>query len=64
MRGVVRTRFRKRGSIAADERGALDAGGRAAAAPAGGVLEKSYRSSGLPSKRSSIVHAVRKIAPI
>jgi len=30
----------------------------------GGALAKSYRSSGLPSKRSSIVHAVRKIAPI
>ena len=33
MRGVVRTRFRKAGSIAAGERGAFDAGGRAAADP-------------------------------
>jgi hypothetical protein len=31
---------------------------------AGGVLAKPYRSSGLPSKRSSIVHAVPMTAPI
>jgi hypothetical protein len=33
MHGIVRTQFRKAGSIAADERGAFDAGGRAAADP-------------------------------
>ena len=33
MHGIVRTRFRKAGSIAADECGAFDAGGPAAADP-------------------------------
>lgn len=66
MHGVVRTRFL--GNIArpgaspptSAPRSMLE--GRRSIV--GGVLAKSYRSSGLQSRRSSLVHAVRKIAPI
>jgi hypothetical protein len=51
--------LRKAGSIAANERGPFDAGGRAAADPLREALSRNHTDpSGLPSKRSSLVHPV------